>query len=259
MIYENININFFPHVYLDNNEIKKQKIIRIILSCNKKRIFSSKMKKILLILYNMKKEIQIELPVLSQLLIKDITENKNLISKYNLKLIVNCYGGINLLNNLKIDVFLGRFFCKTMNKYPNDYLYPKGILMNFDIILKLYSTNLILMPFQIEFYKYVANKFNIKGFDIEKNLFSLLKKETIKELANFTNIYIINDSFGATSDNCCFKYFNKQCNQTECTKKFYFNYINMLEKENIEIPILFFAVGQNIYFENNKYNELELK
>ena len=87
----------------------------------------------------------------------------------------------------------------------------------------------------------------------------MLKKETIKELANFTNIYIINDSFGATSDNCCFKYFNKECNQTECTKKFYFNYINMLEKENIEIPILFFAVGQNIYFENNKYNELELK
>lgn len=251
MIYDEVDIYFFPHLNFNYNDLKNKKIVRVIFTCNKKKIFSNEIKEKLLNLDNQKKEIQIELPVLSQLIAKDIKENENFIRKYNLKLIINCYGGINLLSYLNIDIYLGRLFFKTMNKYPYEYVYPRGILMNFDIINNLYSDKLVITPFQLEFYKKISTLFNIKGFDIEKRLFNLLETEIINELKDIADIYILNESFGATADNCTYKYFNTYCNQSECSKKFYFHYVNMGKKENEIIPISFFSVGQNVYFSSD--------
>lgn len=245
MIFKNnIDIYYLPHL----PENIYSEVARFIVPCNKIKIWSADFLK-LISKFGKDVAIQIEFVVLSKEQIEETYLRKDLLDECSFEIVANGYDSLRVAKMLGKNVILGRFFNKSMFKFPDGISYPKGNLVGFDVIEFLGNGHGIEFPYSKDLIQILKNAgYRVVAVDIDIEIYK--KYSNINRDLDI-DVYVMQLNFGAIGDNCLYKLLNDGvCNWQNCTKKDNsFQYIYMKDSGIESFGMRFYPIGQLLLWE----------
>ena len=248
MVYTNIEVCYLPHF---PKVIPSEKtIIRMTATCNRIPLFDESLLGYLADICQTH-TVQIELPVLSQQLTENLIDYHERFCKLDFSFVANDLGGAHLIRSFGSPIILGRFFNKTMNKYPDPFTYPSGPVMGFDLISSFVSEKKMVLPYSREFISILQrNGYPIVGIDIDKSIFEAFVSDYEKRFEDLA-VYVLSPNWAAHGDNCFYMYRHHVCDRLECTipQKESFAHFTVQNNEVQDFGFTCLPIGQCIYWE----------